>query len=236
MTGNTGLIIFSRHDSVRLPGKALMPIAGRPLLGHVIDRTRLVATKALAVVATSDRPEDDAIAAFASQEGAAVFRGDLRDVAGRALACCRAHGFDRFARICGDRPFLDPGLIDTLLQRQMAEDLDLATNVQRRTYPAGLATEIVATRALKHVIGATEDPEDREHLTRYIYRQSQRFSIYNLSSTDLDYSDVNLALDTERDLQRCAWIAAQAEKSELLGWQDAARMAREWDAQRHSKS
>ena len=39
---SVGAIIFSRYTSSRLPGKALVDIAGRCLLGRVLDRSKLV--------------------------------------------------------------------------------------------------------------------------------------------------------------------------------------------------
>jgi len=37
-----GTMVFSRHDSSRLPGKALRPIGGMPLLERVIRRAQLL--------------------------------------------------------------------------------------------------------------------------------------------------------------------------------------------------
>ena len=66
-----------------------------------------------------------------------MFRGSLADVAARALACCEMHGFDRFARICGDRPFLPWELLDELIATAEQDDLDLASNAVDKTYPQG---------------------------------------------------------------------------------------------------
>ena len=107
--------------------------------------------------------------ALRAQKGSDAFRGAHDDVAARALACCEAFGFMRFARICGDRPFLPWELIEELIEMAEQQDLDLASNVVEKTYPTGTTTEIVATRALRRVLERTSDAEDREHLTRYIY-------------------------------------------------------------------
>ena len=48
-----GAIIFSRFSSERLPGKALIDISGRSLLGRVIDRTREIQGIDKIIVATS---------------------------------------------------------------------------------------------------------------------------------------------------------------------------------------
>ena len=53
-----GIIIFSRFDSQRLPGKALLDIEGRCLLGRVIDRAKLIKGTNEIIVATSNREID----------------------------------------------------------------------------------------------------------------------------------------------------------------------------------
>ncbi len=50
---NIGAIIFSRYDSSRLYGKALIDIEGRSLLGRVIDRAKLIKGVSKIIVATS---------------------------------------------------------------------------------------------------------------------------------------------------------------------------------------
>src|SRR5262245_31432001 len=204
----TGLIIFGRMGSTRLPGKMLVSIAGRPLLGRVIDRARCVEGNRQIVVATSNEAEDDAIESFACEEGVDVFRGSLSDVAMRALACCQAHGLSRFARICGDRPFLPWELVETLMEMAEEQDLDLASNVVERSYPSGAATEIIATRALRCVLELTDDAEDREHLTRYMYANPSSFRIAGLRSGRPGWEQFNLALDDPSDVERTEWIMA----------------------------
>ena len=60
-----GGIIFSRFDSNRLFGKALIDIEGRALLGRVIDRSKLIKGISKLIVATSERPIDNQIHEFA---------------------------------------------------------------------------------------------------------------------------------------------------------------------------
>jgi len=104
-TGKIGGLIFSRFDSTRLPGKALLEINGREMLGRVIDRAKKIPGLDGIVVATTDREVDDTIAEFASKENVGCFRGSLDDVAFRAFKACESFGFSKFVRICGDRPF-----------------------------------------------------------------------------------------------------------------------------------
>lgn len=222
---NTGLIIFSRFDSSRLPGKALRKVGPNSLLGHVVARSRRVKGDLPVVLATTDRSIDDPLAEFAMSEGIEIFRGSLEDVAGRAVSCARHFGFDRFARICGDRPFLDPELIDVLLSKQLKDNFDLATNAAKKTYPAGVATEIVSTSALESALTKTNEMADREHVTRYFYQHPNDFSIFNIEATDERYADVNLAIDTELDLQRVEWIMERLDDPVLASLDEVVSLA-----------
>lgn len=226
----TGLIIFARMGSSRLPGKMLLPIAGRPLLGRVIDRTRCVKGNCPIVVATSNEAADDAIEHFARAEGVDVFRGSHHDVAARALACCEAHGFERFARICGDRPFLPWELIDELIDLAEQQDLDLASNLVEKTYPSGTTTEIVAARALRRMLELSSDQQDREHLTRYIYARPESFRVANRRSGQPGWQRLNLSIDDRSDVARTEWILARlGPEPERARLEQVIALATEWD-------
>jgi spore coat polysaccharide biosynthesis protein SpsF len=209
----------------------LLSVAGRPLLGRVIDRARCVTGDRPLVVAMSKEPADDAIERFAQAEDVAVFRGSLDDVALRALACCEQHSFDRFARICGDRPFLAWELIDELIAMAEHDDLDLASNAVKKTYPAGATTEIMATHALRRVVELTADREDREHITRYIYANPDTFRIGARTSGERGWQRLNLALDDRSDLKRTEWMLARiGSRPERARLEQVIALAIEWRA------
>lgn len=205
----TGLIIFARFDSTRLPGKILMDLAGRPLLGRVLDRARHVKGRHKIVIATSDRDIDDPIVRFADDEGIAVFRGSINDVAGRALACCKTFGFDQFSRICADRPFLPPELIDRALTLQQEQNLDLATNALEKSYPSGTMTEVVTRGAMQRVCDEANAADDLEHVTKFIYTNAENFRVANFSSGHPDWAHMNLSVDTQGDVDRTNWMFGQ---------------------------
>jgi spore coat polysaccharide biosynthesis protein SpsF len=191
--------------SARLPGKMLADLAGQPLIARVLDRARCV-NGVTPVVATTTRADDDPLAVAVAALGMPVFRGDGADVAGRALACARAFGFERFARVTGDSPFLEPTLYDTLLRRHRDEALDLATNAFPRSFPVGVTAEVIATAALARVCAATAEPHFREHMTTYVYENPGAFRIANEAAPDDRYAGLHLAVDTPADLARAVWI------------------------------
>ena len=224
---NAAIIVFARLDSSRLPGKALKPISGKPLLDRVIDRCRATPGSPAVIIATSDRSSDDPIADHVARRGEKLFRGAAQDVAGRALACAEAHNLDRFARISGDSPFIDPDLIARCMARSRDVDAELVTNVFPRTYPIGVSVEVIKTSAMRRIVAETDDPEDREHVTRYAYRRANHFHLENLSAPDERYAGVSLAVDTLADYTKACWIFET--HGDDIDLDAAAAAARNWE-------
>ena len=226
----TGVVIFSRYSSSRLPGKALMDMGGRPLLGRIIDRLRRVQRANKLIVATSDEPSDDVLERFVEGEaGVELFRGALDDVSGRALECMRAFDLDIMVRICGDSPFEIPAMIDDMLERQEQSGADLVSNVQDRTFPSGLSVEVVTREAFERAYAKMTEQLDFEHVTRYLYRHPQDFHIENvLSGKGRDLTRLNLCVDTAGDMERASWIvqklgsnASHADLGDLIATAEA---------------
>jgi len=67
-------VVQARLGSSRLPGKALLEIAGRPMLSLVLERARAIPGVDEVVLATTTRPDDDALAALARHDGVASVR------------------------------------------------------------------------------------------------------------------------------------------------------------------
>lgn len=206
-----GVVIFSRMTSSRLPGKALLDMGGRPLVGRIIDRLRGVRTAHKLIVATSTAASDDALAAFVeNEEGVELFRGSLDDVSGRTLACMRAFDLDALVRICGDSPFEDATMVDAMIALLKSSGADISTNVYDRTYPSGLSIEAFTREAYERAYPKMSDPLDFEHVTYYLYQHPEIFKIENAAiEGGGDLTHLNLCVDTPFDLVRTTWIAKQ---------------------------
>lgn len=225
----TGIVIFARMDSQRLPGKVLKPLAGSAILGWTIERCRLAAPDLPIGLATSDRLLDDPVAAFAEAAGLAVFRGDAADVLGRALAAARTFGLDTLVRISADSPFIAPELVAQVIGCHAAERPDLTTNVFPRTYPPGISAEAISLPALERLADLTRDPADREHVTRFAYANPDQFRIVNVTAP-VPYQDLHLAVDSATDFARAAWIAERL-PDPAASLDEIVTLARRYDAE-----
>ncbi|MEQ8602029.1 MAG: NTP transferase domain-containing protein [Marivibrio sp.] len=201
--GPAALLLLARLDSRRLPGKQLADLGGRPVIGRTIDRLRRCGVVDAIVLATSDRPVDDALEDLAAEEGVACFRGDGADVAGRCLAAMRALDLDWFIRICGDSPFADPALVDAVAETFLRDPaVDIATNVFPRGYPVGASAEAVSRPAMARICEASDDLAWREHVTAWAYEHPHDFRIENVHPGDERYQGLSVAIDTPDDLER----------------------------------
>ena len=57
-------IVQARMGSSRLPGKVMMPICGKPMIEHLLDRLSRASRVDEVWVATTTSPADDALCAF----------------------------------------------------------------------------------------------------------------------------------------------------------------------------
>lgn len=209
------VVIQARMTSERLPGKVLASLAGKPVLGHVLDRL----SRYRAVVATSTDPSDDAVASFCADRGAECFRGPLEDVAARFAGVVATLGVDAFVRVSADSPVLDPLLVYEGIALFEKLRPDLATNVFPRTFPKGQSVEVVDARAFLAIEPELTDAGDREHVTTFFYAHPDRFRIENFAAGE-PAPGVNLAVDTPDDLSRLdALVRALPDAS---GWHELA--------------
>lgn len=172
-------VVQARMTSTRLPGKVLLPAAGREMLAHQLDRIRRARTIAAVCVATTGNAADDPVAALAEREGVAAFRGSEHDVLDRFVRAAEGVGATVAVRLTGDCPLTDPALIDAVVGvfRDAAPPVDYASNSFPRTWPVGLDVEVASMAALRQAAAEATDAYDREHVMPFLYRQPDRFRI-----------------------------------------------------------
>jgi 3-deoxy-manno-octulosonate cytidylyltransferase (CMP-KDO synthetase) len=127
------IVIPARYASTRLPGKPLLPIAGRPMIEHVYDRARR--SGALSVlVATDDERIAEAVAGFGGD--CCMTSGQHPSGTDRLAEVARLRGWrpdDILVNLQGDEPLMPSELLT-----QVAEDLAAHDTASVATVAAGL--------------------------------------------------------------------------------------------------
>jgi spore coat polysaccharide biosynthesis protein SpsF len=211
MRPKTVAIIQARMAASRLPGKVLLEIEGRPMLGWVVERTRLANTIEQVVVATTDSPFDDPVEAYCNEQGYACYRGSQYDVLDRYYQAARLYQADIIVRITADCPLIDPGVIDATVSAFFGP-YDFAANrlppPWKRTFPIGLDTEVCSFAALETAWREAQAPHQREHVMPFFYDQPERFRILHFTHHP-DYGELRWTVDTPADLELVRQITSR---------------------------
>jgi spore coat polysaccharide biosynthesis protein SpsF len=194
-------VIQARMSSSRLPGKVLMPIAGKPLLWHIVHRLRLCRTVDSIAVATSTDPRDDAIAEFCGAEGVICVRGSLHNVLDRYRLAAEQTGAKTLLRVTGDSPLIDPCFVDYLVTAIAQGDFDFV-QLAPGALCAHEGVDVFSRRALDWLTAnAADDPVAREHVTSYFRRVSGAVSTAIVPEyKPLAREHARISVDTADDL------------------------------------
>lgn len=197
---NIVAIVQARMGSTRLPGKVLKDIGGECTLARVIRRLRRSRLIQTLVIATTDRPPDDAIVQVCKQHPVVVFRGAEDDVLDRYQRAAQFARADVIVRITSDCPLIDPEITDKTIRAFLEERPDYASNTLQRTYPRGLDTEVMTAQALDHCWRRATKPHERAHVTPYLYEHPELFKLHSVRGEG-DFSEHRWTLDTPEDLE-----------------------------------
>jgi spore coat polysaccharide biosynthesis protein SpsF len=197
MPSRPGIVLQARMASTRLPGKALLPIANRPLLEHCLRR--LIASGAARVVlATTTLEEDTVLCHVATRLGVAVYRGSEHDVLARMAEAAEAFDFDPVIRATGDNPAVDIEAPARALRTLHASHADY---VCEDGLPYGAAVEAVTRQALMRTVSEATSRDDREHVTTWVKRRSDLWNLaFPAAPAHLRRPDLRLTVDTPADL------------------------------------
>ncbi len=198
----TAIVIPARWASTRLPGKPLLPLAGKPLVRHVWERCRKVRGADAVIVATDDMR----IAGAAFDFGAEVAMTSPKHPSGTdriAEVAKNLAGFEIVLNVQGDEPFIQPSLVEKL-----AEALKKDRSIQMSTAACALDPADLANPNCVKVVTALDGnalyfsrspiPCDRDgdahpkrwrHLGIYGYRRKFLLEFVQWKQTPLEKSE-----------------------------------------------
>lgn len=196
----TVAIVQARMGSNRLPGKVMKTVAGQRVIDLLIRRLRQAQTVDEIVLATTEMPVDDPLAAYVTERGLRVVRGSEDDVLSRYLKAVDESDATTVIRITGDCPFVMPELVDAAVMAFHARDggIDYLSNIDPPTYPDGLDLEVFTADSLRRAGREARSAYDREHVTPFLRREEgiRRVAL----SAERDLSALRLTVDEPDDL------------------------------------
>jgi spore coat polysaccharide biosynthesis protein SpsF len=196
-----GVIIQARMGSTRLPGKVMLKIRDKTVLGHVIERVKQSKLIDEVIIATTNDKNDDIIVEESLKYGVKFFRGDESDVLSRYYYAAKENNLDVIVRITSDCPLIDSKVIDEIVDFYLNSKYDIVSNagsnLSNRTYPRGLDVEVFSFNVLEYANNNAKLTHQKEHVTPYIYENNNAFYYKN----NVDYSIYRWTLDTNEDFK-----------------------------------
>ena len=171
-----GAIVQARMGSTRLPGKVMMEAAGKPLLGHLLERLSYCKRLEKTIVATTTNEQDDVIEELCDSLGTMVFRGSENDVLDRYYQAAKTLGITCVVRVTSDCPLIDPDLIDQTLSvyANKLDEYDLITNRHPLTYADGVDFDVIPWSGLDAAWRTARESHQREHVVPFFWESGMR--------------------------------------------------------------
>ena len=209
---NILIVIQCRFGSSRLPGKALYPLAGMPMVVFLIRRliSTLEETNHRLVLATTLKVEDDPVAVWGAQEGIDVVRGENEDVMARYIRCLRIYPTPAIVRVTADNPLTCPELINRSVIKLLENRLDY---VQTIGAPLGAGVDVFSKSVFDKLSDICLEPSEREHINKYIIEHRREFKTADLNVQGIiNRPDIRLTVDTKEDWNKIKRLFGDNEK------------------------
>jgi spore coat polysaccharide biosynthesis protein SpsF len=189
-------IIQARMNSTRLPGKVLLEVLERPLLGYLVERLQQTTCLDQIVLATTVNPEDDQIALWAESQEVQLFRGDEDDVLDRYYSAAKLFGAQHIMRVTADCPLFNPDVANLVAREYENLSVDYAGTGP--SFAEGLDCEIFSFQALEKSWQEAKLISEREHVTLFIRNHPELFKKAMLDN-DRDDSKYRITVDNQED-------------------------------------
>lgn len=139
-------VIPARYGSTRLPGKPLLPIAGKALILWVVERALAAQSVSRAIVATDDERIFQVVTAAGFE--ARMTSGHHASGTNRVAEVARDLDAEIIVNVQGDEPLIEPGTIDRAVRQLVINDEELMATTSE---PIAKAAEVLNPAVVKVV-------------------------------------------------------------------------------------
>ncbi len=198
-----GALIPIRLASERLPGKAIVEVAGKPLVCHLLDRVfacKHITDKRDVIVCTTEDVSDDKLGQIVTSYGASIFRGSTDDIIKRFNDAIIEHKLDYILQVDGDDILCATEYMDLTMESLLGDNsLDIVTC---DGLPLGIASKSFTQKAMARVFGAYQTQQND---TGFIYYFTKTGLCNHEVITDVSpehiLDEARLTLDYASDLE-----------------------------------
>ncbi|MCL1864808.1 MAG: glycosyltransferase family protein [Spirochaetes bacterium] len=211
-------IIQARISSTRLNSKALLNLSGKPMICHVIERTKAIKGIEAVMLATGKGEKNHPLLDIASQSNIEFFAGPEDNVLERFFLASKDKNCSYIIRVTGDNPLTDFESASMALEYALETNADHAATLG---IPLGTGVEVVKKSALQKAYESGHEPHHKEHVTPYIKEHPELFKIVKYQSPLINpYPNLRLTVDTLEDYKLMEIIYNELYHSALIKLKD----------------
>ena len=191
------VMLQARCGSTRLPNKVLKDLCGKPSLQQEIERIQRSKYIDEVMVVTSINKNNIPIIKLCGNMGIRVGVGSEDDVLDRYYQTARLIKPEYVIRLTADCPCFDSRLVDDAIDK-MPLNIDYCAPISE-TLADGLDFEIISYTALEKAWNEANLSSEREHVTPYIKKHSEIFSLWDYVSPIGNFGNHRWTIDEEED-------------------------------------
>ncbi len=214
-------VIQARCGSTRLPNKVLKDLCGKPALQRMIERVKRSKTIDEVMVITSIEKNNLPILNLCSALGVRVGIGSENDVLDRFYQTVKLIKPEYVIRLTADCPCFDAELLDQAIS-EMKYNTDYM-GMLSESFADGLDLEIMKYSALEKAWKEAVHSFEREHVTQYIIRHPEIFTLQNFESPIGYFGNHRWTVDEAEDFEVVKLIYEfflNTEKGSEFGYKD----------------
>ncbi len=162
------LIIQARMGSTRLPGKSLLTLAGKPLVGRILERVKKCKNIDQIVLAIPNTKENDPLDEIGKEYNVSTFRGSEFNLLERYYEAAKFSSSDYVVRLPADNATPEPSEIDKIIDHHISlKRAGFSSNLSSffgSNYPDGIGAEIFDFNLLEEAYKNENDKQKLEHV------------------------------------------------------------------------
>lgn len=205
---NLGIVICSRTDSSRLPGKPFLRVDGKYLIAHLILRLKETGIPIyLAVPEAEVETYATNLAYYLDGKTTFLFGGSKDDPLKRTLDCAERHGLDHVIRVTHDKIFINYNQVDHFVSAYFQRGLDYLYSTN---FIPGMGFEIFSRDVLTRAHEVFKNVEHISYAVESVAKRSCNLFYFPYSRTWLERkkpsAGLRLLIDYPEDLDNIAAI------------------------------
>ena len=154
--------------STRLPGKSLLTLAGKPLVGRILERVKKCKNIDQIVLAIPNTKENDPLDEIGKEYSISTFRGSEFNLLERYYKAAKFSSADYVVRLPADNATPEPSEIDKIIDHHISlKRAGFSSNLSSffgSNYPDGIGAEIFDFSLLEEAYKKENNKEKLEHV------------------------------------------------------------------------